>query len=381
MSASGRVNSFRLGFVPRAGVSSLLIAAELGMFRRHGAEIVLLPFRSWSALRERFASGGLDAAELLAPMPLIEAIAPRAEQGSVVVGATLAVNGGTITLSERLMAEVEAEAPQIASGGPLPAAAFAKVLARRRQADLPPPRLAVVHPASPYHYLLRYWLASGGISPDRDLRILTLSLPNLAATLARKRIDGFCAAEPWGSLAVAQGQGRIALATSEIWPNHPDRVLAFSASAARNRDDATALVAALIEAGCWMDRPQNRDAAARILCDRAFQEVPLHLMVQVLSGRLAARPGEQPQAARPMRFHMAGASCPVSDHAAWWFRQMQLWGHLPAEAHVSPAARIWRPRLWMQALGRVQVEAEQAATFPAWMAVEAERAGTSPFSG
>jgi two-component system, oxyanion-binding sensor len=375
MRASSRANSFRLGFVPCAGVSSLLIAEELGMFRRHGVELVLLPFRSWSALREGFASGELEAAELLAPMPLLEAIGAGAERGSAIVGATLALNGGTITLSERLMVEVEAAAPQVACRRPLPAAAFAGVLARRREAGLPPFRLAVVHPASPYHYLLRYWLISGGISPDRDLRILTLSLPNLTATLARRRIDGFCAAEPWGSLAVAEGQGRIALATSEIWPNHPDRVLAFSATAARNRDYTTSVVAALIEAGCWMDRPENRDAAARILCERVFKDVPLQLMVQVLSGRLAMRPGESAQATRPLRFHVAGASCPVTDHAAWWFRQMQLWGHVPADIHVAPVARIWRPSLWMQALGRVHVEAEQSATLPAWMAVEAQRAG------
>ena len=133
---------------------------------------------------------------------------------------------------------------------------------------------------------------------------------------------------------------------------------------------------ALIEAGLWMDRPHNREAAARILCDRVFRDVPLQLMVEVLSGRLATRPGEPVQATRPMRFHVAGASCPVSDHAAWWFRQMQLWGHVPADMHVAPMARIWRPRLWLQAVGRLQAETEEIETFPAWIAHEAEGAGT-----
>jgi two-component system, oxyanion-binding sensor len=237
----------------------------------------------------------------------------------------------------------------------------------------------VVHPSSPYHYLLRYWLALGGISPDRDVRIVTLALPNLARTLARGRIDGFCASEPWGSLAVAMGHGRIALATADIWPNHPDRVLAFSAAAARDRDCTTAILAALIEAGRWMDRPQNREAAAHILCERVFPEVRRELMVEVLSGRLATRPGEPPQTTRPMLFHAAGASCPVSDHAAWWFRQMQLWGHLPADLHVAPLARMWRPSLWLQALGRIREEAELAGAMPAWMARDTaqSRSGTA----
>ncbi|WP_431272290.1 ABC transporter substrate-binding protein [Dankookia sp. P2] len=108
-------------------------------------------------------------------------------------------------------------------------------MARRRAAAGRPITLGVVFAYSSHNYLLRWWLASAGLDPDRDLRLLVVPPALCARRLADGAIDGFCAGEPWGSHAAEQGVGTIALSSGDIWPNHPEKVLAFAAaqSAAR----------------------------------------------------------------------------------------------------------------------------------------------------
>ncbi len=68
--------------------------------------------------------------------------------------------------------------------------AWAAVRARAA-AGRPPVRLAAVFPFSSHHYLLRHWLASGGLDPDRDLRLMVVPPPRTARALAEGAIDGF----------------------------------------------------------------------------------------------------------------------------------------------------------------------------------------------
>jgi ABC-type nitrate/sulfonate/bicarbonate transport system substrate-binding protein len=262
---------------------------------------------------------------------------------------TLARHGNTITLSEGLMAEIAEAAPHLAGSFPLPAKALAAALAARQRAGKAPPVLAVVFAFSSHNYLLRQWLASGGIDPERDVLLCVVPPPMVASELADGRIDGFCAGEPWGSRAVDLRLGRVALTTADVWLNHPEKVLAVSAGRlARHPEQVAACVAAVIEAGIWLTDPAHLAEATRIVHARAVPEVPEEVVALALSRRLVMAPDEPARPVPGLQFH-PDATYPHPEHGAWWASQMRRWQHIEAAPPDLPAdliERIWRPDIW-----------------------------------
>ncbi len=341
-------DTLRLGYVPLTDAAPLLIAQEKGFFRRQGLAVSLTPAASWASLRDRIAFGLLDGAQMLSPMPIAATLGLGGVQTDLVVGATLGRNGNTITFGDALAGAVAAAA-EADAGVPAKAArmgrALAGVLAARRAAGLPVPVLAIVFPFSSHNYLTRHWLAEAGIDPERDVRLVVVPPPQVADALAAGAIDGFCAGEPWGSRAVDLRVGRILLATGDIWANHPEKVLALTAAAARDTDRAAAVIAAVIAAGAWLDQPENRAEAAHILA-RALPSVPEEVVGLALNGLLQAAPDSAPVAAPRLIFSRNGASYPFPAHGAWWLSQMRRWEHVPEGTDETIIDRIWRPELW-----------------------------------
>lgn len=336
---------FRIGFVPLTDAAPLIVADALGLFARHGVMVTLSPEAGWAALRDKLAFGSLDAAQLLGPLAIALAVGAGGLRRRLTVTAGLARNGNTVVLSPALAAVIGA------ADMPLDAHRLADAIHTRAEEGLPPPTLAVVFPFSSHNYLLRHWLAAGGLDPDHDVRLVVVPPPRVARALADGAIEGFCAGEPWGSHAVASGAGRFALATGDIWPDHPEKVLAFGEGiAAREEDAVIAITAAVIEAALWLDDPANLPAAARLLQDRAFPELPLSTIAAALEGRVAAAPGQAARRlAAPMRF--ATATCPQRAEAAAWLAAMRRWGH--AAADEAEALAPWRSDLWERAAARV----------------------------
>ena len=208
-------------------------------------------------------------------------------------------------------------------------------------------------------YLLRHWLAAGGLDPDRDLRLIVVPPPLVAQRLAEGAIDGFCAGEPWGSHAASLGVGRIALATGDIWPGHPEKLLAFRADAvADHREAAIACTAAVIAAARWLDDPDNLDDAVRILAGRAFPMLARETIAAALEGQAGGVP-----LAAPLRFR--AATLPRRDDAAWWLGQMRRWGHLPDGVPDAVALVPWASdALWHAAARRVAEPVPPATPSP-----------------
>ncbi|MBR0680898.1 ABC transporter substrate-binding protein [Roseomonas eburnea] len=339
--------TLRFGYVPLTDAAPLLVADALGLFANAGVRVALSREAAWAAVRDKLAFGALDAAHLLGPVAIALAAGAGGFRRSLTVTAGLARNGNTITLSHALASQIGAfEAP-------LEPSLFAAALHRRAEDGLPPPTLAVVFPHSSHNYLLRHWLAAGGLDPDHDVRLVVVPPPQMARALAEGAIEGFCAGEPWGSQAIAAGAGRFALASGDIWPDHPEKVLAFGEAAAqRDRDAMIAATAAVIEAARWLDEPANRNAAVALLQERAFPGLAPATIAAALAGTVAAAPGGAPRRlAAPMRF--AAASCPRAEEAGWWFDAMRRWGHLGPEASRHAALAPWRADLWHAAAARL----------------------------
>jgi ABC-type nitrate/sulfonate/bicarbonate transport system substrate-binding protein len=360
-----KAQAVRLGYVQLTDAAPLLVAAQKGFFARHGVDVVLTPHTAWAALRDRLAYGALDGGQMLLPMPIATSLGLGGVQEAFTVAATLSLNGNTITLSEALCEEILQADPIGGSRRPLPATALASALARRRAAGRAPPLFAVVFAFSSHNYLLRYWLASGGIVPERDVRLVVVPPPLVAGQLAEGEIDGFCAGEPWGSRAVDLQAGRIALTTADIWYDHPEKVLGFpSRIVAADRPRIVALIAALIEAARWLDDPANRAETVRLLCADLLAEVPATMVERMLAGRLVMATDEAPLPVAPLRFHRAAATFPYQAHGLWWLEQMLRWQHLPADTDPAVIGQIWRSDLWREAAALVGEPAPLTESIP-----------------
>ena len=126
---------------------------------------------------------------------------------------------------------------------------------------------------------LRYWLAAGGIDPDKDVALITIPPPMMVANMTAGRLDGFCAGEPWNAKAVDEGLGFTAILSEEIWPNHPEKVLAFSEEFSEAHPNSVkATLKALHEASIWCDEEANRDELPALLAERAYLDCPASLI-------------------------------------------------------------------------------------------------------
>ena len=294
------------------------------------------------------AIGQLDGGQMLSPMPIAASLGLGGVPRDMAVVSVLASQGNSITFGEQLMADIEAAAPSLSALRPLPAEALAAALKLRRAQRRSIPVLAIVYPFSSHNYLLRHWLAEAGIDPETDVLLRAVPPPMVANELAEGRIDGFCAGQPWGSRAVDLRCGRIVLGTGDIWPRHPEKVLAVSAAVLERAPEMVAgAVAATIEAGAFLSDPANLRQAAKWVHLFAMPQVPLAVVEQSLSNRLRLAPDEADAPFSASDFSPA-QSCPDPAHGAWWLGQMKRWGHATATPNHL-ITTLWRPDIWRKA--------------------------------
>jgi two-component system, oxyanion-binding sensor len=250
----------KLGFIPIIDCAPVVLAEELGAFERQGLDVEIRREVSWANVRDKLALGLLDASHILAPLPLALTLGIDSVNVPMVNVMTLQLNGNALTLSCALWQEIEEAAPDLAAkGAPLDARAIAAVVKRRAAVGRPQLVLASVFPYSVQHYMVRLWLSSGGVDPDRDVRLTIVPPPHTVAHLSGGVVDGYCVGEPWNQQAEALGIGRIALTGPDIWKGMPEKVLGTTEAFAENNPDTVkALIKALLEAAQWLDDPANR---------------------------------------------------------------------------------------------------------------------------
>ena len=111
---------------------------------------------------------------------------------------------------------------------------------------------------------MRYWLASGGIHPDKDVSLITIPPPQMVANMKVDKMDGFCVGEPWNNRAIDDGIGFTAITTQQMWKDHPEKVCAFTEEfAAKNPKTVKAVLKALHLASVHLDKMENRAEVRR----------------------------------------------------------------------------------------------------------------------
>src|SRR6266446_8298594 len=92
----------RVGFVPLTDCAPLVMARELGLFRKYGLQVSLHRELGWASIRDKIVYGELDAAHALAAMPLAATLGLGAVPCDCLTGLVLNLHGNAITLSKDL---------------------------------------------------------------------------------------------------------------------------------------------------------------------------------------------------------------------------------------------------------------------------------------
>lgn len=351
--------TLRLGYMPLTDCLPLVVAKEQGFFAAQGLTVELCCEASWANIRDKVIVGHLDGAHMLAPTLLASSLGIGGLRKRMVTAFALGLNGNAITVSNRLFANLgalavrESRAAAAAPSSSLDAVrALALVVRQRRDAGLEPLVFATVFPFSSHNYLLRYWLAAGGIDPDRDVKLVALPPAQMVDNLRLEHIDGYCVGEPWNSCAAAMGLGRCLVTGYEIWQNAPDKVFGVTEQwHQQNPRTHAAILRALDAATAWIEN--NLGSALQLLDRGHYVDVPVAWLAQSLTGELRAGLDQTPRQPEHFHvFHAYSANFPWRSHAQWLLKQMARWGQLPTGTDIAGTAeQVYRTDFYREIFG------------------------------
>jgi len=348
-----------LGFIPLTDCAPLVAAQEKGFFREQGLRVSLSRESSWANIRDKVSVGMLDGAQMLAGMPLAAACGLEVS-APLVTALNLDLNGNAITVSHTLYRELlDTKEPALTT--PLGSArALKQMIEERRATGDKPLVFAMVSPVSSHNYLLRYWMATAGIDPDRDLSLTVVPPPHMVNYLRAGVISGFCVGEPWNTEAVQTGLGRTLVTSYDLWNNHPEKVLGVTRGwAAAHPNTHQALLRALLQAGAWLDRPDNRREICALLSQGRYVNCPEEVLAQSMTGTFRYAADAEPLARPDFNvFHRYAAGFPWCSHALWLLTQMVRWRQLRKPIKLAALAEsVYRPDLYRQAAAALGLEA------------------------
>jgi ABC-type nitrate/sulfonate/bicarbonate transport system substrate-binding protein len=348
-------DSLRIGFIPLADAAALIVAADKGFAAKEGLTLDLVREVSWSNVRDKLNIGLFDAAHLLAPLAIASSLGIGHLKMPLFVPFVLGANGNAITVSPALHSALRAAAEGGDVADPkVSAPALARVVAERRKRGADPLTFGMTFPFSCHNYLLRFWMAAGGVDPDEDVRLVVLPPPYMVDSLSSRQVDGFCVGAPWNSVAVELGIGHILHFGTDIFRQAPEKVLAVRAAWSANRDDVLKrLLNALHQAAQFINEPSNLGELVALLSAPQRIGIAPEIIERTFKGRLRIAPGETFRAdPNFIVIGRNGAARPEIADAAWLYGQMVRWNQTDLAADQLAAAKgCFRPELYDLALG------------------------------
>lgn len=329
----------RLGFNPLNDAALVVIAQATGLYAAEGLDVSLSREANWSNIRDKLSYGLLDAAHVLATMPLARGLGLGPTLGQIIAPMALGANGNSVVVSSTLKAVLEDAGAQSLLDS---ARALRREIERRRKHNEAKVVLAMPFTYSPHHFVLRHWVASGGIDPDRQVEWVVLPPSRMAALLKSGVIDGFCSGSPWPQMAEINGDGKVLFSDPDFWTLKPEKVLGVRGPwAEENPEGVIALTRALLRAGQWASDPGNATDLAEILSRSIYVGAPLPAIEMAL-GAGGAGLSLDPQT----------TTYPWISHAKWFMGQFVRWGMTTDDHDFDATARsVYRPDLWAEAAG------------------------------
>ena len=238
----------RIGYIPITDASALLVAHEMGYFKKHGLESVPPTLiRGWSPLVEAFSSHRTNLTHMLIPIPIWMRYNNKFP---VKITAWNHTNGSGIIVHK----DSGINSPK----------------------DFGGKQFAVPYWYSIHNIISQKIMKAAGITPvirpqdaklaPNECNFIVLNPPDMPPALAARSIDGYCVAEPFNALGEIRAGGKMLRFTGDVWKGHPCCVVVMHE--ADTMDPARAAWAqgvhnAIVEAQIHLH--ENREAMSEML--------------------------------------------------------------------------------------------------------------------
>ena len=355
--AGPEVKGAKLGYIALTDAAPLIVAQEKGIFAKYGlTEMSIEKQASWAATRDNIvlggAANGIDGAHILTPMPYL-------------------ISAGKVTTNNLPMPMYILARLNLDSQGISVAAEYKdtgvgldssklKAAFEKKKADGKEVKMAMTFPGGTHDLWIRYWMAAGGIDPDKDVSTIVVPPPQMVANMKVGNMDAFCVGEPWNEQLVNQNIGFTACTTGEIWKKHPEKALGLRADFVDKNPKATqAMMMAVMEAQKWCDDFANKEEMSNILGKRQWFNVPAVDVLGRLKGDINYGNGRVAKGTDLyMKFWEGHASFPFKSHDAWFLTEDIRWGKFEPTTDVKALVdKVNRADLWRDAAKALGVAA------------------------
>jgi len=329
----------RVGFVPLVDCAPLLMAQELGLFARYDLNVELQRQPGWATIRDKILYGDLDAAHALSVMPFAATLGLGSIRSECVTGLVLNLHGNAITLSRDLRQRGVRDARTLR----------AEIERLRGSKTF---TFGVVFQWSSHNFLLRSWLAAGGIDPDKDVHIVVVPPPAMFMNLKAGNLDGYCVGEPWNSVAVESGDGWCPAVSAQLAPGHAEKVLMVRRDFTEMRaSEHLRLIAALLEACAFCEKPENREQVIETLSRPGYLNAPPPLLRRSIVGPFQFGADRTEMVPGFHRFAGDEANEPSIGKAQWILEHLLRLGAIQDRTAIRTLASgaVFRTDLYQQA--------------------------------
>ncbi len=339
--AGPEVTKANLGFIALTDAAPLFVAKEKGIFAKYGMpDVEVQKQASWGATRDNLVLGsegnGIDGAHILTPMPYL-------------------ISAGKVTHQCISVAKEYSELKIGVDTTPFKPALEAKKASGKAV------KAAMTFPGGTHDIWIRYWLAAGGIDPDKDIETIVVPPAQMVANMKVGTMDCFCVCEPWNLQLIHQNIGYTAITTGELWDKHPEKSFGLRAAwVDKNPKSAMALLMAVMEAQQWCEKMDNREEAAAICAKRQWINCPVEDVTDRMKGKFDyGIPGKSvEQSPHMMRYWNDHASYPFQSHDLWFITEDMRWGKYEAGFDAKALiAKVNREDLWREAAKALGVAA------------------------
>ena len=183
-----------VGYLPTSLDSALFVANDLGMFKKEGIKVQLVPFRTGSELIDAANKNQIDVG-YVGITPVTSSID---QNSSVKIVAAVNQEGSGIVVS---------------NNGRI-----------NNITDLKGKKILIPKKGSIQDVLLKYLLLKNNVNPA-SVNITDMEVPLMQNALISGDVDGYIAWEPFVTQAKIDGSGRILMNSNNIWPDIPTCVV------------------------------------------------------------------------------------------------------------------------------------------------------------
>ncbi|MET4039721.1 ABC transporter substrate-binding protein [Bradyrhizobium sp. RT6a] len=361
--AGPEVKGAKLGFIALSDAGPLFVAKDKGLFAKYGMpDTDVQKQASWGTTRDNLVLGsegnGIDGAHILTPMPyLISAgkVTQNNQPTPMYILARLNLDSQCIS--------VASEYADLKLG--VDATPF-KAALEKKKASGKAVKAAMTFPGGTHDLWIRYWLAAGGIDPDKDIETIVVPPAQMVANMKVGTMDCFCVGEPWNLQLIHQNIGYTAITTGELWNKHPEKSFGMRAAFVDKYPKAAkALLMAVMEAQQWSDKAENKAELAAIMGKRQWMNCPVEDVLDRTAGKFDyGLPGKVVEnSPHIMKYWRDFASYPFQSHDLWFLTEDIRWGKYEANFDTKALiAKVNREDMWRDAAKTLGIASAEIPT-------------------